>query len=63
MYFNCGICGSYVAGCKGFSTLSSRNLYSYNGLFCGYAELGQMKPAKKLFDIMVERDVALSGIR
>ncbi|XP_044507772.1 pentatricopeptide repeat-containing protein At2g21090 [Mangifera indica] len=53
----CLNCRSDVGAFKVFCKMSSRNLYSYNGMLSGYAKLGQMKAAKKLFDKMVERDV------
>ncbi|XWS40168.1 hypothetical protein CRYUN_Cryun18bG0117200 [Craigia yunnanensis] len=37
--------------------MGARNLYSFNNMLSGYAKLGMIKPARKLFDQMPERDV------
>ncbi|XWS55066.1 hypothetical protein CRYUN_Cryun10bG0143300 [Craigia yunnanensis] len=37
--------------------MGARNLFSFNGMLSGYAKLGMIKPARKLFDQMPERDV------
>ncbi|CAN1802712.1 Pentatricopeptide repeat-containing protein At2g21090 [Linum perenne] len=37
--------------------MSHKNLYSWNHMLSGYAKLGMLKPARKLFDKMPQKDV------
>ncbi|KAG6711873.1 hypothetical protein I3842_05G077700 [Carya illinoinensis] len=37
--------------------MSARNLYTWNKMLSGYAKMGMINPAKKLFDKMPEKDI------
>ncbi|RVW38631.1 Pentatricopeptide repeat-containing protein [Vitis vinifera] len=42
---------------EAYGSEEARNLYSWNNMLSGYAKLGMIKPARKLFDKMPEKDV------